>query len=184
MMYPDAAGYSFTADFPGDRPSRDACPEDRTAHPAIRRTQGTSRSVADAPSGNPKNIIMFQDLTRPELNVVVCAPQVPCGSATQKVEQNTGVQLTPVSEESSVTDVLNKVETGQADAGLVYITDTLAAGDKVTSVPFPESVAAVNVYPISVLKQSKNPELARKFVDLVISEAGQKILAAAGFTKP
>ena len=50
MMYPDAAGYSFTADFPGDRPSRDACPEDRTAHPAIRRTQGTSRSVADAPS--------------------------------------------------------------------------------------------------------------------------------------
>ncbi len=140
-------------------------------------------TIAVAP-GNPKNISMFQDLTRPELNVVVCAPQVPCGSATQKVEQNTGVQLTPVSEESSVTDVLNKVETGQADAGLVYITDTLAAGDKVTSVPFPESVAAVNVYPISVLKQSKNPELARKFVDLVISEAGQKILAAAGFTKP
>ena len=94
------------------------------------------------------------------------------------------MQLTPVSEESSVTDVLNKVETGQADAGLVYITDTIAAGDKVTAVPFPESVAAVNVYPIAVLKQSKNPDLARKFVDLVTGEAGQKILSAAGFAKP
>ncbi len=140
-------------------------------------------TIAVAP-GNPKNITMFQDLAKPGLNVVVCAPQVPCGSATQKVEQNTGVQLTPVSEESSVTDVLNKVEAGQADAGLVYITDTLAAGDKVTSVPFPESVAAINTYPIAVLKQSKNPELARKFVDLVTGEAGQKILSAAGFAKP
>ena len=108
---------------------------------------------------------------------------MPCGSATEKVEQNTGVQLAPVSEESSVTDVLNKVLTGQADAGVVYVTDAIGAGDKVTAVPFPESANAVNVYPIAVLKQSKNPELARKFVDLVTSEAGQKILNAAGFAK-
>ena len=114
----------------------------------------------------------------------MCAPQVPCGSATQKVEQATGVTLAPVSEESSVTDVLSKVLTGQADAGLVYGTDALAAGSKVSSVPFPESTAAVNTYPIVVLKGSDNADLARKFVDAVTGAAGQKILAAAGFAKP
>ncbi len=134
--------------------------------------------------GNPKNVKAFQDLTKPGLSVVVCAPQVPCGSAAKKVEQSTGVQLKPVSEESSVTDVLNKVLTGQADAGLVYVTDATAAGDKVTSVPFAESGSAVNVYPIAVLKQSTHQDLAHKFVDLVTGEAGQIVLHAAGFSHP
>jgi molybdate transport system substrate-binding protein len=114
----------------------------------------------------------------------VCAAQVPCGSAAERVEQATKVTLNPVSEESSVTDVLNKVTTGQADAGLVYVTDARGAGDKVTAVPFPESAGAVNTYPIAVLKQSKIPGLARKFLDLVTGEAGQKVLSAAGFAKP
>jgi molybdate transport system substrate-binding protein len=134
--------------------------------------------------GNPKKVASFRDLTQPGLSVVVCAPQVPCGSATQKVEQAIGVQLNPVSEESQVTDVLNKVTTGQADAGVVYVTDAQGAGDKVTAVPFPESADAVNTYPIAVLEQSKNPELAQKFVDAVNDEAGQKVLNAAGFAKP
>ena len=144
----------------------------------------TTLTIVVAP-GNPKKIASFKDLTQPGLSVVVvCAPEVPCGSATQKVEQATGVQLNPVSEESQVTDVLNKVTTGQADAGLVYVTDAQGAGNKVTAVAFPESAGAVNTYPIAVLKQAKNPELARKFVDLVTSEAGQKVLSAAGFAKP
>jgi len=140
-------------------------------------------TIAVAP-GNPKKIASFKDLTQQGLNVVVCAPQVPCGSATQKVEQATGVKLNPVSEESSVTDVLNKVETGQADAGLVYVTDAKGAGDKVAAVEFPEAAGAVNTYPIAVLKESKTPELARRFVDLVTGEAGQKVLNAEGFAKP
>ena len=140
-------------------------------------------TIAVAP-GNPKKIGSFKDLTRQGLNVVVCAPQVPCGSATQKVEQVTGVTLYPVSEESAVTDVLSKVETGQADAGLVYVTDAKGAGDKVASVAFPEAAGAVNTYPIAVLKESKSQELARKFVDLVTGEAGQKVLNAAGFANP
>lgn len=134
--------------------------------------------------GNPKGIKSFQDLAQPGLNVVVCAPPVPCGGATQKVEEATGVKLAPVSEESSVTDVLNKVTTGQADAGVVYVTDAAGAGDKVTEVPFPESAGAVNTYPIAVLEQSKNAGLAHKFVDLVTGEFGQKVLAKAGFAKP
>lgn len=139
--------------------------------------------IAVAP-GNPKKIASFQDLGRPGLDVVVCAPQVPCGSATQQVEQATGVQLNPVSEESSVTDVLNKVTAGQADAGLVYVTDGMGAGAKLTEVQFPEAAAAVNTYPIAVLKQSKNPDLAREFMGFVTGPDGQKVLNQAGFAKP
>jgi molybdate transport system substrate-binding protein len=134
--------------------------------------------------GNPKKIASFKDLTQQGLNVVVCAPQVPCGSTTEKVEQATGVTLNPVSEESSVSDVLNKVTTGQADAGIVYVTDAIGAGEKVAAVAFPEAAGAVNTYPIAVLKGSKYPELARKFVELVTGESGQKVLNAAGFAKP
>ena len=134
--------------------------------------------------GNPKKVNTFGDLTRSGLTVVTCAPQVPCGSATQKVEKATGVDLNPVSEESQVTDVLTKVTTGQADAGLVYVTDAKGAGDKVTAVAFPESSDAVNVYPIAALKQSKNSAMATKFIDAVTGDAGEKILATAGFAKP
>ena len=67
---------------------------------------------------------------------------------------------------------------------MVYVTDAIGAGDKVASVGFPEASSAVNTYPIAVLKGSKNPELARKFVDLVTGKSGQKVLSAAGFAKP
>ncbi len=140
-------------------------------------------TIAVAP-GNPKQVKSFQDLTKPRLTVVVCAPQVPCGSATQKVEEATGVDIRPVSEESSVSDVLNKVTTGQADAGLVYVTDATGAGDKVTAVPFPESADAVNTYPIAALESSEHQELARKFIEAVTGEAGQKTMSADGFAKP
>lgn len=134
--------------------------------------------------GNPKRVNTFADLTRPGLTVVSCAEQVPCGAATKRVEAATGVTLAPVSEESSVTDVLTKVTTGAADAGIVYVTDAHRAGDKVTQVPFPQAAQAVNTYPIAVLKGSSNGGLAHEFVDLVTGEFGQKTLAAAGFAKP
>nr|WP_246585202.1 molybdate ABC transporter substrate-binding protein [[Mycobacterium] fortunisiensis] len=140
-------------------------------------------TIAVAP-GNPKGITSFADLAKPGISVVVCAPPVPCGGATEKVEKASGVTLSPVSEENSVTDVLGKVTTGQADAGLVYVTDAAGAGDKVTAVAFPEAAGAVNTYPIAVLKQTAHNELAHRFVDLVTGEAGQKALAKAGFVKP
>ncbi len=139
--------------------------------------------IVTAP-GNPKKIGAFADLAKPGLNVVICQKPVPCGSATQRVEDSTGVHLNPVSEELSVTDVLNKVTTGQADAALVYVTDAKGAGDKVTTVNFPEAAGAVNVYPIAVLKKAHLPTLAQKFADLVTSDPGQKILAQSGFAKP
>jgi molybdate transport system substrate-binding protein len=139
--------------------------------------------IAVAP-GNPHNITSFADLGRPGLAVVVCAPPVPCGSATQRVEDAAGISLDPVSEESSVTDVLNKVTSGQADAGLVYVTDVLGAGDQATMVRFAEAAEAVNTYPIAVLEGAPHAGLAQAFVDLVTGDAGQQILARAGFGKP
>jgi len=136
------------------------------------------------PPGNPKGIKTFADLAKPDTAVVVCAPQVPCGSATKIVEQATGVTLAPVSEESAVTDVLGKITSGQADAGLVYVTDAAGAGNKVTAVPFPESSGAVNTYPIALLKDSKNATTAKKFIDMVTSPDGQEVLSAAGFAAP
>ncbi|MGZ8803091.1 MAG: molybdate ABC transporter substrate-binding protein, partial [Mycobacterium sp.] len=133
------------------------------------------------PPGNPRSVASFADLARPGTQVVVCAPQVPCGAATEKVENATGVTLSPVSEESAVTDVLGKVTSGQADAGLVYVTDAASAGDTVTTIPFPESGSAVNTYPIAVLHHSGT---AQDFVDLVSGPQGQKVLAAAGFAAP
>ncbi|MGD9531964.1 molybdate ABC transporter substrate-binding protein [Pseudonocardia sp.] len=134
--------------------------------------------------GNPKQITGFASLADPGLKVVVCAPAVPCGAVTQQVEQNTGIQLSPVSEEQSVTAVLTKVTTGNADAGLVYVTDVKSAGDRVTGVPFPEADAAPTDYPIAALSKAPQPELAQQFVDMVIGPDGQQILQTAGFGSP
>ncbi|WFR66950.1 molybdate ABC transporter substrate-binding protein [Curtobacterium flaccumfaciens] len=139
--------------------------------------------IAVAP-GNPKKITDFDDLASSDVQLVTCAAPVPCGAATAKVEQATGVDLKPVSEEQSVTDVLGKVESGQADAGLVYVTDVKGAAGKVDGVPFDASSKAVNTYPIGVLKDAENPALAKAFTAYVRSAAGQKVLADAGFGAP
>lgn len=139
--------------------------------------------IVTAP-GNPKQLHAFADLNKPGLGVVVCQQPVPCGAAAQRIEASTGVHLNPVSEEPSVIDVLNKVTTGEADAGLVYVSDARGAGNKVATVDFPEAAGARNVYPIAVLKKTTQPNLARKFIDAVTSDTGQNALAAAGFAKP
>ena len=139
--------------------------------------------IVTAP-GNPKKVESFADLARPGLTVVVCQEPVPCGAAAQKIGTRTGVRISPVSEEPDVTDVLNKVTSGQADVGLVYRTDAAHAGDKVATVTFPEAADAVNTYPIAVLKNAPQSVLAEEFVDLVTGATGQQILAAAGFGKP
>ncbi|MFI5624066.1 molybdate ABC transporter substrate-binding protein [Nocardioides sp. NPDC051685] len=136
------------------------------------------------PPGNPAEIAGFQDLAKAGTKVVVCAAEVPCGSATAQMEDKTGVDIKPVSEEQSVSDVLAKVTSGDADAGLVYVTDVTAAGDTVTGVEFAESDEVVNTYPISALDGADDADLAQEFVDLVRSEAGQKVLSDAGFGQP
>jgi len=136
--------------------------------------------IATVP-GNPKAIASFADLAKPDLKVVVCAPQVPCGAAVQKIEKATGVTLHPVSEEPDVKSTLGKVTSGDADAGLVYVTDVNAAKNTVQGVNFPEAKQAVTNYPIVVLKNAPQAQLAQQFEDMVTGEMGQKALEAAGF---
>ena len=136
------------------------------------------------PPDNPAGVTSLEDLAKPSTQVVTCATEVPCGAATQKVEKASGVEIRPTSEEQSVIDVLNKVTTGEADAGLVYVTDVQAAGDRVKGITFPESSSAVNTYPIGALVGSEHNDLAREFVEFVTGDTGQQILAGAGFAKP
>ena len=152
--------------------------------------EGTPRDFATnvltiaVPPANPASITSFADLARPGVKVVICASQVPCGAATKTVEKVSGTTLQPVSEESSVTDVLGKVVSGEADAGLVYVTDVQAAGDKVKAIPFPESAQAVNTYPIAAVRTSRNKDLAAAFIAEVTGPEGRKVLGGAGFGTP
>ncbi len=136
------------------------------------------------PPDNPAGVASLQDLAKSGTQTVICAPEVPCGAAAQKVQEAAGVTIKPVSEEQTVKDVLTKVTSGQADAGLVYVTDVKAAGDEVKGITFPESSSAVNTYPIAALADSKNADLAQEFLDLVTGSEGHSVLADAGFAKP
>ena len=136
------------------------------------------------PPSNPASIGSLADLARPGVKVVQSASQVPCGAATDAVENAAGITVDPVSEESSVTDVLGKVVSGEADAGLVYVTDIKGAGGKAKGIPFPESGKAVNTYPIAAVGTSRNKDVAAAFIALVKDSEGRKILADAGFGAP
>lgn len=143
----------------------------------------TNTLVIAVPRGNPDGITGLESLAGPGLDVVVCAPQVPCGAATDKVADAAGVTLTPVSESPSVTDVLGSVAQGQADAGLVYATDA-AGSDAVDAVEFPEAADAVNRYPIAPLTEAGDPALAQAFVDHILSDDARAVFDDAGFAHP
>lgn len=136
------------------------------------------------PADNPAGVGSLRDLADPGVQVVVCAPQVPCGAATERVEETSGVRLSPVSEEGSVTGVLGKVVSGQADAGLVYATDARSAGDAVEVVEVPRASRAVNRLSVAALADSDATEPARQFLELVAGEPGREVLAGAGFGAP
>ena len=144
----------------------------------------TNSLMIAVPAGNPAGVTDLASLTAEGIALVVCAPEVPCGAAAATVEDAAGLELAPVSEEQSVTDVLNKVTTGEADAGLVYATDVKKGGEAVEGIEIPEAVGAQNLYPIVAVQGSPQPALGQEFVDLVAGPAGQRILADAGFRAP
>ena len=134
------------------------------------------------PKGNPKRITGL-DSSLDGANLVICAPEVPCGEATKKLAEAQGITLKPVSEEQKVTDVRGKVESGEADAGIVYTTDAAAAKDKADKIDIPDG-GVVNHYPIAQTAEPENPAGAQVFIDAVTGKAGQEILAKHGFGKP
>ncbi|OMG08738.1 molybdate ABC transporter substrate-binding protein [Actinomyces naeslundii] len=134
------------------------------------------------PKGNPKKITGL-DSSLDGANLVICAPEVPCGEATQKLASALGVTLNPASEEQKVTDVRGKVESGEADAGIVYTTDAAAAKDKADKIDIPDG-GVVNHYPIAQTASPENAAGAKVFIDAVTDKTGQEVLAKYGFGKP
>src|SRR5690606_38878207 len=137
--------------------------------------------VSAAAAGTPHGIAGLADLADPDLKVALCAEQVPCGAAGRTALDAAGVTLTPVTLEQDVRAALTKVTVGEVDAALVYRTDVAVAGDAVEAVGFPEALRAVNDYPIVALRDAPNPSAAEAFVAHVLSDAGQAVLADAGF---
>jgi molybdate transport system substrate-binding protein len=136
------------------------------------------------PPQNPGNVHSLADFAREGLELSVCAPAVPCGAAAQRAFAAAGVTARPDTLEQEVKAVLTKVELGEVDAGLVYRTDVLTAGDRVRGMDFPDSEKAINDYMIAPLAEAPNPAAARAFVALVRSPAGREALADGGFDLP
>ncbi|GAA1256847.1 molybdate ABC transporter substrate-binding protein [Sphaerisporangium rubeum] len=133
------------------------------------------------PAGNPAKVDDLRDLADPKVKVALCAEQVPCGAAAVKALAAAGLTVTPVTLEQDVKATLTKVELGEVDAALVYRTDVIASGGKVKGIEFPEADKAINDYPIATLSKAPAGDLARRFVDLVVSRQGKDVLAKAGF---
>ena len=134
------------------------------------------------PKGNPANVKGI-DSSLDNAKLVVCVETAPCGNAAKELAKAYNVTLNPVSEEQKVTDVRTKVESGEADAGVVYKTDAVAAKDKVDEVTI-DNKGVVNHYPIAQTAKPSNPEAAQVFINAITSNSGQEILAKYGFGKP
>lgn len=135
------------------------------------------------PPGNPGGVRGIADFGDPALDLALCAPEVPCGAAAQKVFAAAGITAVPDTLEQDVKSVLTKVQLDEVDAGLVYRTDVLAAGAAVEGIDFPEAERAETEYPIAVLKGSGHGRLAKQFVDYVRGD-GAAALKDAGFGAP
>jgi len=136
------------------------------------------------PAKNPAGVAQVSDLARAGVKVALCQAAVPCGATAAKVFTNAKITVKAVTEEVDVKAVLAKVSLGEVDAGVVYVTDVRAAGDKVKGITIPVDVNASTTYPIAALTTSANSAAAQAFADYVLSPDGASALTAAGFAKP
>jgi molybdate transport system substrate-binding protein len=134
--------------------------------------------------GNPLNITTLADLAKPGVKVSLCAATEPCGAASTAVLQQAGVKVTPVTLEPEDTADVTAIESGQVDASLVYHSDVLGAGGKVTGIPFALAASNILNYPIVLLKNAPDATAAQAFITYILSSAGQSVLTTAGFMSP
>jgi molybdate transport system substrate-binding protein len=139
--------------------------------------------IAVAP-GNPKHITGLRDLAAPGVTVVLAAPGVPAGDYTRQVEAQLGVTITPKSLAPDVKTAITSVTSGEADATVVYVTDVLAAGSKVTGVSIADNLQPTITYPIAVVKATHNEAAAAAFVQSTVSGAVHQALLVQGFLPP
>ncbi len=137
--------------------------------------------VVVTPRGNAARATGLRDLADPGLTIALCDPAAPCGAAALAVVDAAGLTAAPDTLGQDARATLRLVTSGEVDAAMVYATDALAAGDAVETIAVPEAAGVVNDYPIAVVSGSRNPDVARAFVDDVLSPAGQRVLTDAGF---
>ncbi len=135
-------------------------------------------------AGNPKGIRRLSDLSRPDLKVVLEDPSVPAGKYGRQALDRQGVKVNPASLELDVKSELAKVATGEADAGIVYVTDIKSAGGKVAGIAIPADQNVIATYPVAIVRASTNHALAQAFVDQLLNGTGQQALVARGFLAP
>ena len=132
-------------------------------------------------AGNPKGVHGLPDLARPGIIYITAGPTVPAGKYAAQILTKAGVTVTPKSLETDVRSVVGKIELGEADAGIVYVTDVRAAGAKVSGVDIPTADNVVANYPIATVKGSANTAAAGAFIAFVTSSQGQAKLEGYGF---
>ena len=136
------------------------------------------------PAGNEAGVSGLDDFANPDLLIGLCAEQVPCGEFGRDTLANAGVTPSIDTNEPDVRSLLTKVEAGDLDAGIVYVTDVMAAGDTVEGVEIPTDQNVVATYPIAALTDAANADAAGAFVEFVLSDEGQEILQSYGFDAP
>ncbi len=136
------------------------------------------------PEGNPAGVTGLADLARDELTVALCAPAVPCGAAAERLLAVAGVAARPDTLEADARAALTKVELGEVDVALVYVTDAASRPDAVDAIEIPQAGQVVNGYSVTVLADAPDPDAAQAFVDLLLSADGRRLLADAGFRSP
>lgn len=146
-----------------------------------RRTFARNRLAIGVEPGNPEKISTLADTVADDVTLVLCAPQVPCGTYALEAYANAGVDVPAVPTGANAKDTLTKVTLGEADAAVVYVTDVLAAGNDVDLVRIPTRDNVVATYPLAVVDDAHNVGAATAFVQLVRSKAGQRILRSYGF---
>jgi len=134
--------------------------------------------------GNPLGIETLEDLSGPDVSLALCKEEVPCGSYAKKAFEAAGLPVPPAGVEDNVGGVVTKVSLGEADAGLVYVTDVMAADDDIDGVDLADDQQVVAAYPASVLTEAPNPEAAAAFVAFLTSRVAQEILGGYGFGSP
>jgi molybdate transport system substrate-binding protein len=133
---------------------------------------------------NPAKIKTLLDAAKPDVKLAMCQLDVPCGTAGYQVFANAKLPLSPVTQEIDVKAVLTKVTLGEVDAGIVYVTDVQAAGDKVRGIEIPAELNVLTTYPIATLTKAPNKPAAMAFTDYVLSERGAAVLTSTGFARP
>lgn len=144
----------------------------------------SNRLQIAVPAGNPGDVRSLADLGDAARTIALCAPEAPCGAVGGRVLAQAGVTAAPDTLEQDVRAVLTRLRLDEADAGLVYRTDVLAAGGTVEGLDLPADVDGTTDYPALALPGASNPRAAAAFVALLTGPDGRQALADAGFDLP